>query len=163
MHLRAFPGGASAKEHTCQYRRHKRHGFSPWVRKIPWRRAWQPIAALLPGESHGQRSLVGYSPRGHRESDTTEATWHTHAIRVTSLFPRRGFPGGLVVKNLLQCQRPGFDPWVGEIPWRRAWQPTSIFLPGDFHEQKSLVGYSPWCHKQLDMTEATEHAPIVIL
>ena len=43
----------------------------PWVGKIPWRRAWQPTAVFLPGESHGQRSLVGYSPRGHKELGTT--------------------------------------------------------------------------------------------
>ena len=43
-----------------------------WVGKIPWRRKWQPIPVFLPGESHGQRSLAGYSPRGRRESDTTE-------------------------------------------------------------------------------------------
>ena len=54
--------------------RHKRHGFDPWVRKIPWRRARQPIPVFLPGESHGLRSLVGYSPWGRKESDTTEAT-----------------------------------------------------------------------------------------
>ena len=46
--------------------------FDPWVGKIPWRRAWQPTPAFLSGESHGQRSLVGYSARGRRESDTTE-------------------------------------------------------------------------------------------
>ena len=44
----------------------------------------------------------------------------------------------------LQCVRPGFKPWVGKIPWRRAWQPTPVFLPGESHEQRSLVGYSPW-------------------
>ena len=47
-----------------------------WVRslvgKIPWRRKWQPTPVLLPGESHGGRSLVGYSPRGRKESDTTK-------------------------------------------------------------------------------------------
>ena len=59
---RDFPGGASGKELACQCRRHKRCGFDPWVRKIPWRRAWQPAPVLLPRESHGQRSLVGYSP-----------------------------------------------------------------------------------------------------
>jgi len=57
----SFPGGASGKEPPCQCRRCKRHGFYPWVRKIPWRRAWQPTPVFLPGESHGQRSLVGYS------------------------------------------------------------------------------------------------------
>ena len=44
----------------------------PWVRKIPWRREWQPTPGFLPGESYGQRSLVGYSPRGNKESDTTK-------------------------------------------------------------------------------------------
>ena len=52
--------------------------FNPRVRKSPWRRAWQPTSVFLPGESHGQRSLVGYSPWGHKELDTTEATEHTH-------------------------------------------------------------------------------------
>ena len=55
-------------------RRYKRCGFVPWIRKIPWRRAWQPTPVLLPGESHGQRSLEGYSPQGCKESNTTEAT-----------------------------------------------------------------------------------------
>ena len=52
----------------------------------------------------------------------------------------------LVVKNLSgRRKRPGFDPWVRKIPWRRAWQPTPAFLPGESHGQRSLVGYSPWC------------------
>ena len=46
--------------------------FDPWVGKIPWRRQWHPTPVFLPGESHGRRNLVGYSPRGHKESDTTE-------------------------------------------------------------------------------------------
>ena len=53
-----------------------RLGFNPWVRKIPWRTARQPTPVFLPGESHGQKSLMGYSPWGHKESDTTEATEH---------------------------------------------------------------------------------------
>ena len=51
-----------------------RRGFDPWVGKIPWRRKWQPTPVFLPGESHGQRSLTGYSPEGCKESDTTEVT-----------------------------------------------------------------------------------------
>ena len=57
-----------------------------------------------------------------------------------------------------QSRRPGFSPWVGKIPWRRARQPTPVFLPGEFHGQRSLIGYSPWGHKELGMTEATEQA-----
>ena len=52
-------------------------GFDPWVRKILWRRAWQPTPVFLPGESHGQRSLAGYSPWGRSELDTTEVTTRT--------------------------------------------------------------------------------------
>ena len=52
---------------------------------------------------------------------------------------------------------PGFDPWVRKIPWRRKWQPTSVFLPGESHGQRSLVGYSPWGHKELDMTKRLTH------
>ena len=57
--------------------RHKRCGFDPWVGKIPWRRAWQSTSVFfLPGESHGQRCLAGYSLWGCRESDMTEVTGH---------------------------------------------------------------------------------------
>ena len=52
----------------------KRHGFDPWVRKIPWRRAWQPTPVFLPGESHGQSNLEDYSPWGCTESDMINTT-----------------------------------------------------------------------------------------
>ena len=71
--IRGFPGVISGKDPVCQGRRHKRPGFDPWVRKIPQRRVWQPTPVFLPGESHGQRSLAGYCPRGLKESDMTEA------------------------------------------------------------------------------------------
>ena len=58
----SFPGGAGSKESPYQRKRYKRHRFDPWVKKIPWRREWQPTPVLLPGESHGQRRLVGYNP-----------------------------------------------------------------------------------------------------
>ena len=67
-----FPGGASDKESACQWRGWKRSSFDPWARKIPWRRKWQQTPVLLTGKFHGQRSLVDYHPRGHKESDMTE-------------------------------------------------------------------------------------------
>ena len=67
-----FPGGITGKVSTCQCRRSKRHGFDPWVRKIPWSRRWQPTLVFLPGKFHGQRSLVGYSPWDHKELGTIE-------------------------------------------------------------------------------------------
>ena len=69
-----FLSGTHGKESACQVRRCKRHGFDFCVGKIPWRRTWQSTPVFLPGESQGQRILVGYSPRGCTESDRTEAT-----------------------------------------------------------------------------------------
>ena len=84
MVTQGFPGGDSGKEATCQQRRSKRLGFDPWVGKIPWRRKWQSTPVFLPGESHGQKSLVGCSPWGGKELDmteheTNESNTHTHA------------------------------------------------------------------------------------
>ena len=60
-------------------------GSDPWVRKILWRRKGQPTPVFLPGESHGQRSLTGYGPRGRKESDTTERlSMHAHIIILVS-------------------------------------------------------------------------------
>ena len=59
-----FSCGSAGKEPTCQSRRCKRCGFDPWVRRILWRRKWQPTPVFLPRKSHGQRSLKGYSPWG---------------------------------------------------------------------------------------------------
>ena len=67
--LWGLPRWLRGKESACQSRR---CGFDPWVEKIPWRRKWQPTPVFLPGESHRQRSLVGYSPWGHKESDRSE-------------------------------------------------------------------------------------------
>ena len=58
-----------------------------------------------------------------------------------------------MVNNLPAMLETGFDPWVGKILWRRAWQPTPVFLPGESHGQRSLGGYSPRSPKKLDTTE----------
>ena len=68
----------SGKESACQCRRHKRHKFNPWVRKIPWRRERQPTPVFSPGESHGERSLAGYIQSMRSKSDMTLVTEHTH-------------------------------------------------------------------------------------
>ena len=69
-----LPWWLSGKGSTCQCRRHRRPGFNPWVRKILWKREWQPTPVFLPGEFHGWRSLAGYSPWGCKEPDTIERT-----------------------------------------------------------------------------------------
>ena len=68
-----FPGSTNGKEPACQCRRQKRHGFSPCVGKIPWRRVWQPTPVVLPGESHGQRSLLATVHRF--EKNQTPMKW----------------------------------------------------------------------------------------
>ena len=71
------------------------------------------------------------------------------------------FPGSTVIKNLpanagdMRC---GFDSWVGKIPWRRAQNRSPVFLPGESHGQRSLGGYSPWGHKESDVTEHNTQA-----
>ena len=73
-----LPRWQSGKESTCQGRSCRRRRFSTWVGKILWRRKWQPTPVFLPEESHGQRSLVGYSLQGWKESDPTQhACTHT--------------------------------------------------------------------------------------
>ena len=70
----------------------RRPGFDPWIRKIPRRREWLPTPVFLTGISHGQRSLVGYSPWGRKDSDTTEQLTHTHT-HTQMLHGQTGAPG----------------------------------------------------------------------
>ena len=115
-----------------------------------WRRKWQPTPVFLPGESQGWGSLVGCHLWGRTESDMTEATQQ-----------QQGFPTDTCAKEYAcQCRRHkrrGFNPWVGKIPQSRAWQATPVFLAGESHGQRSLVGYSLQGHKEQDTTEVTQH------
>ena len=67
-----FPGGTSGKEPAGQRTCGQRRGCNPWVRKTPWRTAWEPTPVFLPGESHGQRSQAGYSPWGRKETQLSD-------------------------------------------------------------------------------------------
>ena len=79
----------SGKESACQC---GRCGFSPWVRKIPWRREWQPTPVFAPVKSHGWRSLAGYSPWASQESDTTERLRTHHYLWYWVTPPALGQP-----------------------------------------------------------------------
>ena len=73
-------------------------------------------------------------------------------LYVYSIHP--GLPWWLRWERIsLLCLSPRFDTWVRKFPWRREWLPIQVFLPEEFHGQRSLVGYSPWGHKKPDMTE----------
>ena len=58
-----------------------------------------------------------------------------------------------MVKNLPAMRETWVHPWIAKMAWRRKWQPTPVFLPGESHGQRRLAGYSPWGHKKSDMTE----------
>ena len=117
--------GAGGKESACQGRRCKRWGFNPWACNILWRRKWQPTPIFIHGKPHGQRSLVGYSPQGHKELDMTEHTssikevWGQSWKRRASVFgssdkgKAEDFPGGQVAKN-----PPSSAGGVGLVPGR---------------------------------------------
>ena len=78
-------------------------------------------------------------------------------VQFSHLYMTRGKPWESVC---LQCGRPGFNPGVGKIPWRRKWQPTPVLLPGKFHGLRILAGYSPGGHKE---SETTEQLPFTSL
>ena len=83
-----FPGETSGKEHTSQCWRHKRCGFNPWAGKILWRRKWQPNPVFLPRESHGQRSLAGYTVHGVTKSwmQLKRLSTHVHTHEAKNKF-----------------------------------------------------------------------------
>ena len=91
--------------------------FEPWVGKIPWRKKWQSTPGLLPGKSHGQRSLIDYSPWGRKDSDMNE--WLHFTSHADNSFPGTDplstFFSGAVVKNLPGNAIPGSwrSPGVG--------------------------------------------------
>ena len=119
-HLWGFPGGVHGKDPSCLCRRHKRHELNPWVRKIPWRRAWQPTLVFFPGESPWTEEPGRlYSPWGHKELDMTEViSTHVSLTRWTWVWVNsRSWwwterPG---VLQFMGSQRVGHD-W-GTVNW----------------------------------------------
>ena len=150
----------------------EKHIVFSWSGKLGFQFCQQLISekamapVLLPGISHGWRSLVGCSPWGGKESDTTECLhFHFHALEkemathssVLNLENPEDW-GSLVCCRLWgcteldmteetqqqQCRRPWFDPWVGKFPWRRERLPTPVFLPGESQGRGNLVGCRLW-------------------
>ena len=91
-------------------------------------------------------------PCGYQDGSPRRVPALSPASRVTSQ-TRSGLLVAQRVKNL--PGRPGFDPWVKKIPWRREWVPTPVPLPGKSHGQRSPEGYSPWGRKKSDTTESS--------
>ena len=116
--MEGSPSGASGKETTYQRRRHKRLRFDPWVRKIPWMRAWQPTSVFLPGGSHRQRSLAGYSKHSHEQLDATEATYTHSTVELIKIHTHaQGFSCSSVgTESACSAGDPGSIPGSGRSP-----------------------------------------------
>ena len=119
-----------------------------------WRRKWQPTPVILPEESQGWGSLVGCRLWGRTELDTTEVTQQQQQQMKLKY---QNFHGTLGRKLFERFRAIGIIAWtyikICSPTWRRKWQPTPAFLPGKSQGRRNLVGYSPWDHKELDMTE----------
>ena len=139
--LLSCPSKGERAEPLC----HHVHQYWTWAvlgRSMTW--------AALPATGRSPSFMEG-------SCGTSQPPSHHHVLFLQNTFPctgHWGFPGGSVVKeSTCQCRRCRFDLWVGKIPWRRKWQPTPVFLLGESHGQRSLAGYSPWGHKESEMTE----------
>ena len=141
--LWGFPGGTSGKEPTCQCRRHEIQVPSlSW--EGPLEGHMQPTPVFLPEESHGQESLVSYSPQCHKESDTTEVTEHP-----VKLFLKN--------KNIFEKEnKPYVCISMGKIPWRRAWKSITVFLTWRILGTEECGGLQSVEVTESDTMEATQ-------
>ena len=137
-----LPRGLSSKESASQCRRHMRQGFNPGLERSPGGGKGSPL------QYTGLENSMDSTVHGVAKSWTQLSGFHFHFLT-----PMQASLVAHMVKNLLQCRRLGFRPWFGKIPWRRTWQPTPVFLFGELHGPRSLVGYSPWGRKESDTTE----------
>ena len=131
-------------------------GRSGWISSSPFSPEAFLILPSLPSPSSPQIILCserwGWTSRGR----TGIRVRVNFRIRIKDGIRNgvRGFLGGSDGERIcLQCRTPGFDPSVGKIPWRREWLPTPVFLLGESHRQRNLVGYRPWGCKESDMTQ----------
>ena len=116
-------------------------------------REHKAIPAIRPGTNKGLET---------RNQALTRGLWyHVQRPKVQKSSSKGACQVVLVVKNLPAIQElrgRELSPWVGTIPWRREWAPAPVFWPGESHGQRTLLGYRPWGHKELDTPEATQHA-----
>ena len=119
--------------------------LSPHLSTQCFTHQFPPVGFLFP-RPRRTRPFSDQMYQHHKPFKPQVGNWSQPYPEVGTLVAQTG-------KNLPAVQRPGFHSWVGMIPWRRAWQPTPVFLPGKFHGQRSLAGYSLWGHQESDMTE----------
>ena len=120
-----FPDGLDGKASSCNV---GDLGSIPGLGRFPGGRHGDPLQHSCLENPHGQRSLAGCSPWGRKESDMTEQLSTQHRDSKESA---------------CDAGDPCLIPGSGRFPWRRKWLPTLVFLPGEFHGQRSLSGFSP--------------------
>ena len=107
---------------------------------LPWEIPWTEEPGRL-------QSMESQRVRHNPATKQNNLLFTSYPIRGSFLWQPKGFPdspsGKVAAWQYRRCKKLWFEPWVVRIPWRRAWQPTPVFLPGEFREQRSLVGYSP--------------------
>ena len=119
-----------------------------WHHRIPW--YWRESC----------REECGHFPGLPKRTDRHDPL-EDHEMNLVGCDHLKGLPRWFSGKeSACQCRRRRFDPWVRKIPWRRKWQSTPVFLPGESRGQRSLAGYSPWGDKESDITE---HACMITL
>ena len=123
---------------------------------------WERLCLWMGPQNHSTGLMVGEGP-GHTTwmwalgPDTSKPTLNLSLVSINLFLSKNGLPWWLSGKEVVyQRNRHGFDAWVRKVPWKRKWQPTPVFLPGKFHEQRSLAGYSPWGHKRVRHDLATK-------
>ena len=125
-------------------------GYDGWScshQTVPWRQVSQAYLSKHNAENHfkGSFPVLGSQPLSEV------------VIKTRSISPLVQFPSHNICLQCRRHKRSGLDPWIGRLPWRRAWQPTPVFLPEESHGQRSPAGNGPWGHKESDTTKATEH------
>ena len=115
-------------------------GWDGWMASpAQWTWVWANSQRWWKTGRPGVWQSMGLQSRTQLTDWTTTLTWASLVLSRKESDSNAG--------NRLHCRRRRFDPWVGKIPQRRAWQPTSVFLPGESHGQRSLAGHSSWSHK----------------
>ena len=148
MQVDSLPsGGSDSKESACSV---GDLGSIPGLGRSPGGRHGNPLQYSCLENPHGQRSLAGYY--GVTKSRTQLSNFHS----LTQMLLKSWWLSGKEPAcQCRRCKRCRFNPWVGRTPWRRAWQPTPVSLPGESRGQRSLVCYSPWGRTESDTTEVT--------
>ena len=129
----SLPWWLSGQQFVCQYMRHRRHQFDPWVERIYWRRKWQPLPVFLPGKSHGQRSLEGYIVFGVAKSRTWLSNW-----TLTSK--------GSNWVNHAYIMRPSWNPKRKEFGFWRASGVVNLGIWGEWHAWREQETRIPFLH-----------------